>query len=331
MRRSHMANTFHYVRYMTGAAYREAWLRDAGVFVQLCPRAHGSGMCPGYDEHAHTLPPQFDTTPPPFYGGAKEPSAPSGAAASAPVPASRRGTAAALAEVARATAAQEGAAGHTNQRVSIDDPNDEIWPRERLEDELDEGEAEAELYDASGEDEDEAEEGTARCRGRAARIKKDAWGYEVLVIVHEVDIHQIGVAFCRCTAGKDLARDVQLLQLGGLFPATQKKAKTCFTLRGLAYHQVDRLECKVAPQAISRKLRRHTSPLHPSTVPVWLHCFMVKYLCSPCVGSVPGESPRVQRVYCLQQSHRPWICAPGHHTMGPSSTGRTHAQLYRVS
>ncbi|KZV59295.1 hypothetical protein PENSPDRAFT_595717 [Peniophora sp. CONT] len=141
--------------------------------------------------------------------------------------------------------------------------------------ELDEGEAEARLRDEGlGEDtededegEEEVEEGTARKRGRAAKVKKDVWNYEVMVIVHEVDIHQLGVAYCKCSAAGHIPHDEQLLRYGGLFPATTKKTRTCFTLTGLAYHQIDCLEGKIAPWAMMRKLRRHTSPLHPGTSP----------------------------------------------------------------
>ncbi|VDC03130.1 unnamed protein product [Peniophora sp. CBMAI 1063] len=39
-------------------------------------------------------------------------------------------------------------------------------------------------------------EGVPRKRGRAAIIDKDPWGYDVFVLVHEVDVHQLGVSYC---------------------------------------------------------------------------------------------------------------------------------------
>ncbi|VDC00896.1 unnamed protein product [Peniophora sp. CBMAI 1063] len=61
--------------------------------------------------------------------------------------------------------------------------------------------------------------------------------------------------------------DKQLIQLGGLMPTTPTNPGTCFTLEALSYLQIDRLECKVTPQAMMRRIRRNTCPLHPSTVP----------------------------------------------------------------
>ncbi|KZV62306.1 hypothetical protein PENSPDRAFT_591598, partial [Peniophora sp. CONT] len=192
IRKTHMPTPYHRVRYYEEHQYREAWLRDAGVFIQLCPRG-SSG---------------------PF---------------------------------------------------SMDDPDDDVWPDEMRGGEMDEGEAEARLRD-NGEGE-ELGEGIARKRGKEAKIDKDPWGYDVMVIVHEVDIHQIGVAYCKCQAGAGLLPyDEQLLRYGGLMPVTTKNPETCFTLRGLAYHQMDRLVGKITPWAKMRKLRRHTNPLHPSTV-----------------------------------------------------------------
>ena len=118
--------------------------------------------------------------------------------------------------------------------------------------------------------------GVARERGRAARVRVDHWGFRVKVIVDMADVHELGIAFCRCQAGgAGMPMDEQLIKLGGLFPASQKNPRTCFTLRGLDYHRLDRLECKIAPQAIMRKIRRFTSELHPTTVPVCVYVFIL--------------------------------------------------------
>ena len=67
-----MSNPFHRVSYYTGMQYREAWLRDAGVFIQIFPRSVGSNKCPGYEDWECELPADIDTKPPPLYGSAAE-------------------------------------------------------------------------------------------------------------------------------------------------------------------------------------------------------------------------------------------------------------------
>lgn len=265
MRLRHMSSPFHRVRYLALNQYREAWLRDAGVFIQLCPKARGTNPCPGYPVGQFVLDPKCDKSAPPTYGsGTDVPKAsgtPSGARPAGSVgPGGARGP-------------SDGPAGPSETAFAGDDPDDPLWQFEGRPHDLDEGEAEAELEDAAEEEvgaEDTAvKEGAARNRGRAARVFKDRWGYPVKVIVHELDVHQLGVAQCQCSGGgAGIPADEQLLRLGGLFPATQKDPKTCFTLRGLEYHQLDRLESKIAPEAMMRKLRRRTTPMHPSTVPV---------------------------------------------------------------
>lgn len=251
-----MANPFHRVRYFTGEQYREAWLRDAGVFVQLCSAAKGVAPCPGYEEGRFALEVGFDEQTPPSYGGY------AGCATA---------TSAGVEGLAPPQPQDTSGNGSNQQPLSeTDDPDDRLWDTgETGEDELDEGEVEAQENDEDLDVELEAEqEGLSRKRGREAITRTDAWGYGVLVLVHEEDIHTLGVAYCVCHQGKDVPHDEQLLRFGGLFPATKKEPKTAFSLEGLACHQMDRLECKVAPQAISRRLRRKTRPLHPSTVPV---------------------------------------------------------------
>lgn len=272
LRNSHMANPFHRVRYFTPTQYREAWLRDAGVFIQLCPKAKGTSLCSGYDSKSHVLPSDIDSKAPPLYGSASL-ATPSKTARGHPAEpgAAPRG----LADPQDGSAEPRNRPGSTTLSEELplaDYLDDGMWPPPLEPEQMDEGEAEANLLDADASDSDAALdelEGTVRKRGRDATVRKDVWGYPVMVIVHEIDIHQLGIAYCKCEAGgRDMPRDEQLLALGGLFPATQKEPNTCFSLRGLAYHQVDRLECKVAPEAIMRKLRRQTSPMHYATVPV---------------------------------------------------------------
>ena len=89
-----------------------------------------------------------------------------------------------------------------------------------------------------------------------------------MVISTGVDIHQIGVAPCKCSDLASVPIDEQLIKLGGIVPATSKRPRTGFTLSRLAYQQIMRLECRVSPQAMDRTIRRNTAPMHPATVPV---------------------------------------------------------------
>ncbi|VDB99537.1 unnamed protein product [Peniophora sp. CBMAI 1063] len=267
LRKTHMATPFHRVRYNTGTQFREATLRDVGVYIQLCPEATGTDHCPAYSSSEHVLPSDIDTRTPPTYGTVLDvPPAHREAGHGQQEPGYGRGP-------SGLRPADQGAPDPPGNRPDPMEPgasqDEELWPDDQAGGEMDEGDAEAELKDAEDIEEGASfgESGQTRVRGREAIIKKDCWGHQVLVIVDKTDIHQLGVSYCKCRAGRDLPPYQQLLQLGGLFPATESRPRTCFTLEGLAYHQVDRLECRVAPQAMVRKLRRHTSPLHPSTVP----------------------------------------------------------------
>ena len=283
-----MANPFHSVRYWSGKQYRTAFLRDAGVYVQLCPIAEGVDPCPGYDVREHQLPADFDGREPPMYGSAVSAQTPS--RPRTPAQTGRSGPARSSTPAGSTgprtswipPASLSSASGYEFLEQSeqdddslFDDPEEPVWPPPMRPADMDEGEWEEEER-GNEEDEDNSEdetdeayvEGAARLRGRQAMVRTDAWGHKVLVLVHETDLHCLGVAYCHCAERRDMPLDAQLLRLGGLFPATDKTPRTAFTLRGLSYHQIDRLECKVSPQAIFRKIRRRTNPLHPATVPV---------------------------------------------------------------
>ena len=258
LRSRHMANPYHRVRYLTGTQYKEAWLRDAGVFIQLCPVARGTAMCPSYALNKHKLPPKFDEEAPPTYGSIGDAGIPRGTSTAGTAPAGPPSP------------------SSSEDTLIEEDPDDPVWRQATRAVDLDEGDEELRVQDDDEQTDDEGGAGEggpgagiARDRGRQARIKKDHWGFRAMVIVDQADVHELGVAYCGCRAGGlNMDRDEQLIKLGGLFPASQKNPRTCFTVRGLEYHQVDRLECKSAPQAIMRKVKRFTSPLHPTTVPV---------------------------------------------------------------
>ncbi|VDB96616.1 unnamed protein product [Peniophora sp. CBMAI 1063] len=264
-RERHMSMPFHRVRYLRGVQYGEAWLRDTGVFIQLCPVAKGTSMCPGYTSGDFALPEDFDSRSPPSYGGARE-------AAGNPPPVQKRSSDAGQQgdEDYSWMGGSGGSGGSDGSAFMPDDPDDDLLPSDNQGAELDEGEADGEPIEPAAIDDRDvpgSEEGTARTRGKQARLRKDPRGLPIMVIVDKTDIHQLGVALCKCREGVNVSYDQQLIKLGGLMPATPSNPGTCFTLEALFYLQIDRLECKLAPQAMMRRLRRNTCPLHPSTVP----------------------------------------------------------------
>ncbi|VDC03262.1 unnamed protein product [Peniophora sp. CBMAI 1063] len=269
IRKRHMSNPFHRVRYFTGMQYREASLRDAGIFIQLCPMATGTNQCPGYEEGRYRLPAGFDDRVPPHYGSSSGSGGGRGGGSRSSTPAGgvsglRRSDGDGPEE--RLDSEPQSVSG---QSWSVgEDPDDPLWNEwAGSHEEMDEGEVEAEeIEDEDEESDDEHVEGVPRKRGRNSLVRKDSWGYKVMVLAHEHDLHALGVAFCVCREGRELEPDEQMLRYGGLFPATSKSPRTAFTVEGLACQQIERLECKVSVQAISRKIRRITRPLHPSTV-----------------------------------------------------------------
>ncbi|VDC00047.1 unnamed protein product [Peniophora sp. CBMAI 1063] len=215
------------------------------------------------------LDPLVDSTPPPLYGSARE-------GRDTEADAEADADADAEADADARTEADAGA-------EAAQDPDDRVWLEDGSSMAMDEGEVDALPQDVEvSEGDGSAIRGTARKRGRAARVEKDRWGYEVHVLIHETDVHQLGVAFCKCSAGRHIPHDQQLLQFGGIYPATKEKPRTGFTLNGLAFMEVDRLTCHSTPDAMYRRLRRHTSLLHPDAVP---NCY--------------PETLRVQREYAV--------------------------------
>ncbi|VDB96079.1 unnamed protein product [Peniophora sp. CBMAI 1063] len=269
LRKRHMSNPFHRVRYLSGPKYVEAWLRDAGVFIQLCPVASGDDLCPGYTQGEFPLPAGIDKDPPPSYGIGHRFGRPENAEQPTNFP-----------DTASPDTASPDVASGGSPFMS-QDPDEDLLPSDARETEGDEGDADGQ--ENGGEDgfmgrDEGLPEGEARARGRQARIRRDTRGLPVMVIVDKTDIHQIGVAVCKCAGtGASMAIDEQLIRLGGLIPATPSNPGTCFTLEALSYFQIDRLECKVTPQALMRRLRRNTSPLHPSTVAVCPRTICARY------------------------------------------------------
>lgn len=85
-----------------------------------------------------------------------------------------------------------------------------------------------------------------------------------LTIGHQNGIHRIWVRFCICGNGSD---EYQLLD-SALYPVTFTQIRTAFTFETLDDFRLENLECKTSAYHYFKKLRRLTSPLFPSAVPV---------------------------------------------------------------
>ncbi|VDB90254.1 unnamed protein product [Peniophora sp. CBMAI 1063] len=240
LRQAHWNNPFHMIGFWTGKHYRKAWLRDAGVAIQLCPNAALGEGCPSVTCRGDFA--AADSTVPPSYGSftSYPQAAPAAPAADEPL-------------------------------TSVMNPDSTIHLPPDFED-LDQGEEEDvdftgmpmedDGYQPIGEDDgysgDSADDvlGVARDGGRSSIPTKDLYGFRTLVIVHTDGLHGIGVGFCRCDGAP--SEDQQLLKYGGLFPASPDRPSTAFTVQFLEYRHIDDVVCKTTPQAHMRKIRRVT-------------------------------------------------------------------------
>ncbi|VDC00897.1 unnamed protein product [Peniophora sp. CBMAI 1063] len=178
----HMFNPYHRVRYLVGTRYMDASLRDAGVFIQLCPMACGEDMCPGYGPGEFALPSDFDAQVPPNYDvlDASDDTAMD-------------------AEPDPTTHTDSSADDPESPAVATfmsEDPDNDLLPSDAREPDADEGDADGRQN--SGEDgafdgTDGLGDGKDRARGRQARIRKDPRGLPVMVIVDKTSIHQLGI------------------------------------------------------------------------------------------------------------------------------------------
>ncbi|VDB91414.1 unnamed protein product [Peniophora sp. CBMAI 1063] len=253
LRQAHWNNPFHIVGWWTGQHYRRAWLRDAGVAINLCPNARPGERCPASIGST----PDFalaDATPPPSYGSYS----------TAPI---RRKPC----EVTSDTPLT--AAVNPDSTIHLPPHFNDIDDGEREDVVFDSAPRESDAFQPIGDDEDDesyASEmdmrgGIAREAGRSSIPTKDLYGHRTLVIVHTDGIHGVGVGFCKCDG--HAPEDQQLIQHGGLYPASQDRPSTAFTLQFLEYRHIDDVVCKTSPQAHMKKLRRCTEPNDPRLAP----------------------------------------------------------------
>ncbi|VDB96112.1 unnamed protein product [Peniophora sp. CBMAI 1063] len=243
---------------------RKAWLRDAGVSVRLCPNADAKGDCP----HGAKRVPDFaalDAGEPPAYGGFSAPARPTGGGAmSGAVPGDMWTAPDVDDEVNRQTFVRGLDEGELEGTEVLPGPTeaDEFQPLGPADDGDVEGGHEMPVGDAG-------EPGVVRQAGKSAIPTKDMYGFKTIIVVHTDSIHGVGVSFCRCPGAP--AAHEQLLQYGGLFPASQEDPATAFTLQGLEHRLVDDVVCKTSSLAHMRKLRRCTEPHEPRLAPNRYH------------------------------------------------------------
>ncbi|KAH9915823.1 uncharacterized protein B0H18DRAFT_959133 [Fomitopsis serialis] len=85
-----------------------------------------------------------------------------------------------------------------------------------------------------------------------------------MTIVDTTGIHFLPVRWCGCAGAA--SHTSQLLDCG-LYPASQRAARTCFTFTVLDDFLLDNLECKTTAMNYYRRLRRVTDPVFPHEVP----------------------------------------------------------------
>ncbi|KAH9916158.1 uncharacterized protein B0H18DRAFT_1124455 [Fomitopsis serialis] len=87
----------------------------------------------------------------------------------------------------------------------------------------------------------------------------------MMTIVDTSGVHFLPVTPCGCPWAGD--HTSQLLD-AGLYPASQRKARTCFTFAVLDAFLLDNLECKTTAMNFYQRIRRATNPAFPHEVPV---------------------------------------------------------------
>lgn len=244
MRETHLANPYHRVGWWNGRFHQKGWLRDVGVAIFLCeasdpesgrhcPCAPAAGLPPGFDD----LDPEGYSDGPchsgdPYLGDLGDPDYSAGQDGSE---------------------ADDVLASLANFPP---DPGEVEQSATQIADESDDGD------DGPREAIDESN-GYRRLRGKYPR--QDARRLRVMLVGDVTHIHGIGVQFCCCPGARP--RDEQLLEYG-IYPASQQRPSTGFTLHTLDYLRLDEVECKTAPEAYSRKLRRLTDSHDWRRVPV---------------------------------------------------------------
>jgi hypothetical protein len=87
-------------------------------------------------------------------------------------------------------------------------------------------------------------------------------------VVHTNGIHNLALIVCRCRGDENTHAD---LVAAGFVPTSFTRYQTIFTHQVLDDFRISTLECKSSAYQYFQKLRRHTSPMDPESVPNLYH------------------------------------------------------------
>lgn len=233
---SHASTPYHRVKWFNGEFYEDAWLRDAGVLLVLCPNS--SGLPCKSSPSKPELPNGFWDAAPPSYAFSVSTS-----------------------DIY--SPAESEAFDSTSGAHPVDQPERHLGS-----DALDEGEVEGCPAFEDGFSRPSPQSSSPLGTGRArtcSSVELDPRGLHVVTICHENGIHGLGVQFCVCPGAPE--RDMQLVAKG-IYPASRKNPTTGFTFRCLDRFFIDNLEGDTSAECFARKLQRLTAPDNPDSAPV---------------------------------------------------------------
>jgi hypothetical protein len=98
--------------------------------------------------------------------------------------------------------------------------------------------------------------------------RTDALLNPYLRVVHINGIHHLALVICRCRGDDNTHAD---LMAAGFMPTSFTRYQTIFTHQVLDDFRISTLECKSSAYQYFQKLRRHTSPMNPESVPNLYH------------------------------------------------------------
>jgi hypothetical protein len=102
----------------------------------------------------------------------------------------------------------------------------------------------------------------------AATPKMDALCNPYVRVVHTNGVHHIALVYCTCRGQEEAHSDLMAQRL---IPTSFTRYRTLFTHAVLDDFRAANLECKASAYQYFQKLRRHTSPMAPETVPNLYH------------------------------------------------------------
>jgi hypothetical protein len=98
--------------------------------------------------------------------------------------------------------------------------------------------------------------------------QSDTLANPYLRVVHINGIHHIAAVFCKCRGHEEVHSDIMAARL---VPTSFVRYRTLFTHQVLDDFRIANLECKASAYQYFQKLRRHTSPMSPDSVPNLYH------------------------------------------------------------